>query len=203
MDGVLFFWFVWIIWVYVVFLMHKSAIRTQLSFCLLFIVIGSNYQINIEGIEVSYAFVIILLYGYYIIGKLSFQDFIYMIFGCGAISIAYACFYMLAIFDPVWVILDMKWMIALVMVIFTFLFFHKTKSRLVSLAVGLCHGEILYTFVILKLYPTKTIGNFYFLDVIASSIFICSTWYLLEYMTQKMQLHMQKSIQEKKQVYRP
>jgi hypothetical protein len=202
MDGIIFFWFMWMIWVYVAFLMEKGSVRSQLSFCILLVIIAANYFMDIIGLKINIAPVIILIYGYYIIGQIPFKYFFYIIIGCGTLSIGYACIFMLAIYDPVWLLIDLKWIVSLIMVILTLLFFRETKMRFASLTVGLCHGEILYTLVILKLSPTKVIGDLYFLDILASSILICAAWYLFERMTLRWQEYIQKSIQEKKQVYR-
>lgn len=192
----------WIIWAYITFIKEKVAIRSHLAFWVLLIIIASNYHLDFGGLEVNFATIIILIYGYFQIGQIPLKHFLYTVIGCSTISVAYACFFMFAIFDPVWVIIDLKWMVGIAMVILTLLFFHDPKMRFASLAVGLCHGEILYTLVILKLSPTKTIGDFYFLDIFASSIFIYGILYVLEQLSHKLQVYIQKGIQNKKHLYR-
>jgi hypothetical protein len=185
-------------WIYTTFVMDKTNVRFQLSFCLLLVIIASDYQVKLLDMNLNLALLILLGYGYFVFGQQPTKKLINSIFVSGIISLSYASFYLFAIYDPVLIIFEIKWMLAILMLILSLLFIDHSSSRISVLAIGLCHGEILYTLVILRLHPTKIIGDYYFLDVVACSLFLCSVWFLFESFVEKLQTYMQKVVQDKK-----
>jgi hypothetical protein len=198
MDGIYFYWFAWIGWVFCTFILPKSKIRTAMAFFCILILFLSNSNLSIAGLEVKASYFIVLLYSYFFLGRLTFKSFWYYLIISFVITLSYVTFYIYALFDPAWLILDWKWMLAAIIFLLSFFLVSDPLYRIVTLVVGMCHGDVVYKLLIQNLNPDMKIGSFPFLDVVSICVMVAFATYLFEHLTININLLMNKMIGSKK-----
>jgi len=177
MEGALFYWFAWISWVWVTFLLSKkNFVRYGLSAYLLILMISTPYRISILGIEVFLsAFVLITVF---VVGtaKLNKRSFYSVFLSAFIMMLGYVCFLLFELFDPVWVLFDRKWMLALSALILCSFLQDRYLHRFYCLLSGMLCGEILFAIIMEKLSFNYSVSSPAFMDMLAITFMILALW---------------------------
>ncbi|WP_054711779.1 hypothetical protein [Bacillus sp. JCM 19041] len=175
MEGILVYWFGWLVWIASTFLMPKNEFRAVISLCMLAIMIFIPLTMTILNLTVSLGYIFCLLICYMQIGKRSVRKLIYPLFATMCVTCAYVLINELIRIDPVILVIDKRILIALPILLVSFLLLRGAK-RTVLLSIGLLHGEIAVHVWQADLSGTL-IGSYAFFDVLALSatISMCCT----------------------------
>ncbi len=181
MEGFLFYWLFWIGWIVTTFFYPKKhPDRLKVSAWILISIVLSTVFLQVDGFEVSGSGAFILLSVYMYIVQFKKKQILYLLLTSFIIMIAYVCFLLFELFDPIWIIVSREWLLSL-MITYVAIFLHSDKKqRIVTMLIGTIQGEIFYALIIRKfsfLYPTATLA---FLDVLALTLILTLTWSGLE-----------------------
>ncbi|MFC4324159.1 YphA family membrane protein [Litchfieldia salsa] len=193
MEGLYFYWITWLGWIYTTFFMDKGKKRLILSFLILLILSLSSIDLLINTYHLNLVHLIILILPFALIVKKTIAQKVYLLICSLTITIAYVTFQLFELFDPIWLFLDRKWMLAIVLVYLTLMLTKERVSRIACLLIGSCQGELLYGFIINKFRFNYEIGSYSFLDVLSLSFIIVFVWLKLEVLIQYIDEMVQKN----------
>lgn len=190
MEGSLFFLFSWIIWIISTFFMNKhNKVRTKLSAFLLLFIIVMPYGLHWGNQRISVGLFITLFFSFYYISKLNWKSRIY-VSACSFFSMmAYVVFELMAILDPIWLLLPKEWLKAIVMVVLV-LFLHKDiYSQILTLLTGNIIGEVTFGLITRYFSMNAEIGSFLFLDSLLTSMMVIITISYMKDLLSKLEKH--------------
>lgn len=195
--GLYFYFLGWIGWIIITFLFSKSAIRTFLSILLLSLLAGSATHVNIFGFSVNVAFIILVLTAIILLSKTLKQRYVLHYFSICTLSLAYVCFVIFEIYDPVWIFIDRTWMLSFILLYITLLLFKTKWERFVFMLTGVLQGEILNSFVLNSIFSYSVIGSFDFLAVLFLTSAGLGAWVVFENITVYLDSIIQKRVRER------
>ncbi|MCM3617387.1 hypothetical protein M3936_07340 [Sutcliffiella horikoshii] len=196
-EGLYFYFLGWIGWIIITFLFSKSAIRTFLSILLLSLLAGSTTHVSIYGFSVNVAFIILVLTAIILLSKTLKQRYVLHYFSICTLSLAYVCFVIFEIYDPVWIFIDRTWMLSFILLYITLLLFKTKWERFVFMLTGVLQGEILNSFVLNSIFSYSVIGSFEFLAVLFLTSAGLGTWVVFENITVYLDSIIQKRVRER------
>ncbi|KAB2338335.1 hypothetical protein F7731_01860 [Cytobacillus depressus] len=177
MEGLTFYWFSWMFWVITTFFMKmNSKLRLFLSIWVLILIILSPYSFSSFGFEISYVSIILLGTLFYMISKIKRLTAAYVLISSFITMMAYVCFQLYALFDPVWIIVSRNWMLALLLVSLTLILQANKYYRVIIILLGSIQGEFLYAHILKKYSFPYLIGSVAYLDVAALSSALLCVW---------------------------
>jgi len=181
MEGITFYFISWCFWIISTFFLKKtSAIRLKLSLWLMLMIILAPHTVAIYSFEISLAAIFMVFSLVIMASKFKGVKIISLLISSLIIMLAYTCFHLFAMFDPVWVIFPKDWMLAILLVSLAFLLQDKGWERIFIIFMGALQGEFLFAWVIGKYPFPYTIGSYAFLDTIFLSAIILSVWRVIE-----------------------
>jgi hypothetical protein len=173
-EGILFYWLAWICWLVVTFFMKKGASRTTIGLLLLVGIILSGHSISFTFGTVNAAFILCLLIGF-IQAARNHQYLSHHLIGSFSVAITYVSMQLFALYDPVKLIVDKKYILMVVLLIELFLFIQKQNTIIPVYFIGMVIGDILFQLLIYRLQGYIEVGSNYVLDLFASTLFIIFT----------------------------
>lgn len=181
MEGSLFYWILWLFWVYITFFMGKQNLyRTKLAAGILLVIISSNVHFMVAKFEFYASGLFILILSYIILSKKKLGSLLYAFICSFIITISYVTFNLFVIYDPVWVIFQKEWMLAVCFSCLAIFLLTSLKDRLLILVSGTMQGEILYAYYLSKFEFSYPIGTIAYFDVSALTILLVVGWSILE-----------------------
>lgn len=172
-EGFSFYWLFWMFWTMSTFFMRKSARRWKLSMWLLVAIILSLNSVKLFHIEISMTCLFMLFTAYMMIAKEKKKVMCFIIISSFIVMLAYVSFHLFELVDPVWLMIDRKWMLSILLTYLVVILHNGFYQRMVALLCGMVHGDVVYSLVILKYSLRYEIGTLSFLDVVAiSTVFI-------------------------------
>ena len=181
MEGFLFYWLFWIGWIITTFFYSKRhPDRLKFSAWILGTILLSTFYLNLFGFKLSGSGVFILFTSYLYIVQFEKKQILYLLLTSFIIVIAYVCFLLFELFDPIWIVFNREWMLSL-WISYLAIFLHsEKKQRILVILMGMIQGEMFYAQIIRKysfLYPSVTLP---FLDILALTLVIILAWNGLE-----------------------
>ncbi|WP_199425933.1 YphA family membrane protein [Thermaerobacillus caldiproteolyticus] len=181
MEGIYFYIFFWMIWIIATFFMKKTERRTKLAAATLMTMALSRFGMNIGSFRVTLSFLFLLVSAYYLLAaRQAVWNLAYMFLATITITFAYTSFRLLALCDPIWIWTNPTWMMAIILLIISFMFYRDMVARFLCLIIGSCQGDVLYAFVLKSFSFPYIIGSFSFFDTISVCCFCLLGWTLLE-----------------------
>ncbi|CAG9623598.1 YphA family membrane protein [Sutcliffiella rhizosphaerae] len=196
-EAMYFYFLSWVCWIIVTFMMQKSALRTFSSIVLLLIIIGSTSNFSIFSFEVSGSFIVLIIAAIILLVKTLKENYFLHYFSITTISLAYVCFIIYEIFDPVWILINRTWILAFIMVYLTLLLFKKRDERFVFMLCGLIQGELLNSFVLNSVFSYSVMGEISFLAVLFLASAGLGVWLLFATITVHLDSVIQKRVKER------
>lgn len=191
-EGIYFYWFSWIGWVVTTFFMNKGKDRIALSFFILLMIMVSDRTYHINGYSVHASFVLLFFFSLVMMTKIKGLLLFYYLICSLIISIGYVCFHLFELFDPIWLIIDRKWMLSFVILYLILMLVKDAYHRLAVALIGVSNGELLYSLILTKFFREIEIGNFVFLDALAFIIFFILIWNSFEKIAQSFEANIHK-----------
>ncbi|OEH93470.1 YphA family membrane protein [Bacillus solimangrovi] len=186
MEGLFFYWVSWIGWIIVTFFMNKSSTRTILSYGLLSCIALSNWKITVYSYEISGSYIVLLCFALGTSYYLSKLQNLYLMIMTLTVTAAFVAFHLFEMFDPIWIIAHRQWLLSGLMFILVWLMSDMFLQRVLSLVIGMCQGEWLYTMMLYRYSYYGTIGGLKFLDLLTAGLGFLFMLSLAEWMISSM-----------------
>ncbi|MBM7619566.1 hypothetical protein JOC95_001415 [Bacillus tianshenii] len=196
-EGLYFYFLSWVGWIIVTFFFSKSKQRLMVSVLLLLIIIGSNTFIPIMEFQISFSFIVLAFTAIILLVIVLKKNLLLHYFSICTVALAYVCFKLFEIYDPVWIIFDRTWMLSIILLYLGLMLFKSKSERFVFLLTGLLMGELLSSFVLHSVFRYSVVGSFEFLDVYALTLSGLSVWVFFETVTVYLDGFIQKRVKEK------
>lgn len=196
-EGLYFYFFCWISWIVVTFFFTKRTQRFLLSICLLLVIAGSNSYITLVDFQVGISYLVLAIIGCILLVKILRKQYLMHYFSICTIALAYVCFKLFEIYDPVWMVFNRTWMLSFGLLYLGLLLFKTREERYAFLLTGIVLGELLTSFVLHHVFQYSVVGAFEFLDVFAMSLAGLSMWVVFESITVYLDSIIQKRVKEK------
>ncbi|MCM3586489.1 hypothetical protein M3182_12165 [Mesobacillus maritimus] len=185
MEGAMFYWFAWLGWVWATFFLSRdNPYRLKIAFWLLLLMISSPYRIELLGIELQITAIILMGISLVELAILRNRIFYSVFLSSFIMMLAYVSFLLFELFDPVWVIFDRKWMIAIGGVLLASVLQSHKRLQVLSLGTGMLLGEIFFSFYMKKLSFTYAVASPVFLDALSLAGLVFSIWGVLSYVSE-------------------
>ncbi len=197
MEGQFFYLIGWLSWIIITFFFSDRKKRFQLSCVVLLLLSTSTVYASFLGFSWNGAFLILVVATFiYLVGTLKKRLMIHY-FSISTVSLAYVCFSIFEIFDPVWVIFPRHWMLGFILLYICLIVFKKKNERYVYLLAGIIQGEIITIVLFRNIFSYSVIGDYFFWDIVAVSIAGLSLWLFFEQLTLYLDTFIQKHVKEK------
>ncbi|MCM3477132.1 MULTISPECIES: YphA family membrane protein [Bacillaceae] len=197
MTGFVFFGLAWAGWIYSTFIMEKTnPYRFPIAAYLLVTIILSVFKIRFLGLDISLATLFLLFISFLTFIKLPFWKLLYCTIGIFIVSSATAVFYLISLYDPVWIFIDQQILLSFLGACLAVLLFKEYKARIFSTIIGLIQGDILYAIILKKFSIDFPIGSFAFLDGLTLTCVFITIWSGFEYLQTTFE---HKNFQQKKE----
>lgn len=169
MEGIIFYWLFWLFWILSTFFMRKDERRLKISLWLLLAIICSIHSIFLFQLEISITTLFMLLSTYIMVAKQKKGEKVYLFITSFIVMLAYTTFHLFELIDPVWLVIDRKWMLSLLLFYLVVNQHKSMRMRILSLLSGSIHGEILFSIILRRYSNHYFVGGFEFLDCLAIS----------------------------------
>ncbi|WP_226679731.1 YphA family membrane protein [Sutcliffiella horikoshii] len=196
-TGQYFYFISWMGWIIITFFFPKSATRTFLSILLLLVIAGSGTTVQIFGFTITASFLVLAITALIMLVNSLKQKYMLHYFSICTVALAYVCFIIFEIYDPVWIFLDRTWLLSVIILYLSLLLFKTKRERFVFMLTGVLLGEILRSIVTDRIFSYSNIGSFEFLAVLALSSAGMATWMMFETLTIQLDSLIQKRVRER------
>jgi hypothetical protein len=180
MDGIYFYWFSWMYWIWLTFLMNKEKKRFLITAGLLLLIIFSKHYIYAADINIALSLVGVLLSGFLILTYLSKVQRCYSIMVSMLISFLYASILVMSIYDPVWMIIPVRWFASLTIFLLLLLLVKDIHIKISALLIGFAAGELIFGLLLVYYDLYDVVGGLDFLDRLSICFMSTMLWYALE-----------------------
>lgn len=198
MEGGYFYWLSWCLWMIYTFFAPKNRVRLLICLYILLLITLSAHDVTIYSFHMSLAYILMLMVSYSFVMKKTGISFIYFAFASASMTMLYAAFHFLLLFDPVWVFAEATWLLALVLLFTSFVLYRSFYDRFLVLTVSCCQGDFLYAFVLKQFSFPHPIGSLLFLDGWALATACLFIWEWLEQLLMYIDTRFQKRAKEAK-----
>lgn len=173
MEGLYFYWLAWIGWIWTTFFMDKkNPARLKIAFWLLAAILAAPYNYKMLNFDYHLSGIIIAIFLFIETKGMKMGAFLNLFFSAFIMMLAYTSFLMFELFDPAWVLVDRKILIAAVGVCLGILLQKNDYDRALLIISGFLQGEILYSAILWKFHFPYLISSLAFLDTLAVSMAI-------------------------------
>lgn len=201
MEGILFYWLFWLFWILSTFFADKrKSERLKVSVWLLIAIILSLQTISINGYEISMTSLFMILTTYISISRLKTIQITYYIVSATIVMLAYTSFLLFELYDPVWVVFDREWLLAVVLTYVTVVIQGSFQKRVTTMLIGVIHGELLFAFILKQNSLLYFVGAFATLDIISLTIAMILAWSGFEKLTALFENHINHLEREKQKI---
>ncbi|KZE66261.1 hypothetical protein AWM68_07785 [Fictibacillus phosphorivorans] len=170
-DGTIFYWFMWMGWVITTFLIKRSSVRNYSVLILLTGITLSDTFIAFSLGNINAAFLFFLCIGLVYLIKHTEQLFFYVTKSFIAAT-CYVSLELFALYDPVKLLFDKKYMIVIILASLLVLLTKTYKELFFLPIIGLFIGDTVFQFLIYRLSAKIEIGSLYVMDLLASTSMI-------------------------------
>jgi len=178
LEGILFYWLSWCGWITAFFLMKRGCLRTHLTIHLLIAISLSQCYVVIFNERINVIFIYILLLAFYFLKRFTVTTLCYHMVCFLSIGMIYCLEKVYVLIDPSVLLLIAPWMLC-IPIVFLCHFLTKTfGKRLLVSVIGMCLGELLYSFALDPL--PHTIGRFAFLDNLGLIVLLTVAYHVLQ-----------------------
>lgn len=155
-DLFLFYYTCWLLTIIIYFFMEKSTLRNFYMIWLLMIITASPYLISFASVQISMAYVVLLIGTLFLFGLKSLQLYEYIVaFIC---MVGYAAILIWEIIAPVWFFMPRTVILALLIVSTLLLCIRVPNRRMIVSVIGLTFGQLLYELILMVYHLHDVIG---------------------------------------------
>jgi hypothetical protein len=180
MEGIIFLWVAWGLWTYTTFIMEKNENgRFLYSFYLLCLICLFPYELTIFSYEVHAGYLFLAFLAFIYMRHLGLRQKLYMLICILTIAMSYAGVGLIAIYDPVLMIIDPHLIAALLSMSLGFIFYTSIKkigTLFLAVMSGTLTGEILLSVTLHNIGFSKMIGDYLYMDTAAYMALMTIAW---------------------------
>lgn len=177
MAGLTFYWISWVFWIFTTFFMKKgSQLRLVLSIWILLMIVISPHSFFLFNFEISFVTVLLIGSLFFCISLIKGRKAVYVLLSSFITMIAYACFHLFELFDPVWLIMPRNSLLALLLLSLSVILHSNKIYSIMIILLGSIHGEFLYAYILKKYSFPYLIGSLDYLDAVALSSALLGVW---------------------------
>ncbi|ASK63328.1 hypothetical protein CFK37_14770 [Virgibacillus phasianinus] len=170
MNGLLFFWFSWLIWVYITFIMKKGKERTFFAIWTLLLISGSSFHFVMFGYKLSLGYLFLVIGAMVMVA--STKRLFYHLFSSLTLMVLYMTIKVWENFFPIWMILSKSFVIPFMMVFIILLLVKGFRNRVSIGLLGICSGELVYSFILSSYSLPEPVGGYEFFDYVVVILFL-------------------------------
>ncbi|WGD68876.2 YphA family membrane protein [Bacillus subtilis] len=170
MEQFYYYWSMWFLWVLTTFIFEKTKRRIAVSVFILTNIILSIHDIALY-FSLNAAYMMFFVCGCVYAGYLGMYRFRYLMVYLTLVA-AHAFVYLFALYDPVWFIIKPEWAAVILIVLLTASVERNFEKQLVLFVLGMCQGELVYSFVIQNLAGAMAVGGFQWLNACSAGIIL-------------------------------
>lgn len=179
MEGVQFLWIAWSIWLYVIFFCQGERAKS-LTIMLLFLITLFPYTFIVGDVVINGAFLLCLFYVSYLLINENWLRKSYYFLLSLMITCASVAFQLFAIFDPVSILFNRTYLLAIVLVALVLTLPMRREQRIPVLAMGFLQSEFIYKDILAALTVERIIGDAAFFDVLSLMVLLVVVWNAFE-----------------------
>ncbi|MFD1707124.1 hypothetical protein ACFSCZ_10310 [Siminovitchia sediminis] len=200
MSGFLFIFVMWGIWIISFFLLDKNnPFRYPAAILSLMAVILHSVSFTLFGFHFSAASILLLLSAYRFIVHESWFRKAYLLLCVLIITFGYAGFYLIELYDPVWVLIDRKVLLAAALIVTGWILLPGCLTcRYAAIVIGSLQGEVFLAIFLSKWKIPYIIGSMEYLDVYAVIVSALVLTFMGERLLWSMKLLIDMKTKEKK-----
>ena len=182
MDGWFFYYSLWSFWIVISFIVPRDfPDRFYLANFILISIILSIYEVPILYWDVNVTILMWLLSCMASLAAYSLLMRLYQICVTFIIMLVYSVFLLFELYDPIWVIIDRKWFLSMLIGTIAILMNKNVKNRMTSTIIGMGMGEFLFAYVLYTTGIKLEITTPSFLDLCSMTGMIILLWSVFEY----------------------
>ncbi|TDO13567.1 hypothetical protein DFO69_2016 [Bacillus subtilis] len=170
MEQFYYYWSMWFLWVLTTFIFEKTKRRFAVSVFILTNIILSIHDITLY-FSLNAAYMMFFVCGCVYAGYLGMYRFRYLMVFLTLVC-GYAFVYLFALYDPVWFIIKPEWVAVILLVLLTASVERDFEKQLTLFVLGMCQGELVYSFVIQKLAGGLAVGGFQWLNACSAGMIL-------------------------------
>lgn len=165
LEGSLFLFCAWFLWIITTFFMDKeNKKRTKYSIYILVAIILSPFRWGWTNGSFSVLLLVILIISFFYTGRLRWKTSIYIVISSFFMMLAYTTYELMAIIDPIWVLVPDPWLKACILFILVILLHRNILCQMLILLIGSINGEILLSGILSNYQREYFIGSMAFFD---------------------------------------
>ncbi|KAF1679812.1 MULTISPECIES: hypothetical protein [Bacillus] len=170
MEQFYYYWSMWFLWVLTTFIFEKTKKRYAVSVFILTNMILSIHDFTLY-FPLNAAYLMFFVCGCVYAGYLRMYRIRYLM-ACLTLVSGYAFVYLFALYDPVWFIIKPEWTAVILLVLLTASVERTFEKQLALFVLGMCQGELVYSFVIQKLAGVLAVGGFQWLNACSAGMIL-------------------------------
>lgn len=176
MEGWIFLLAAWGGWVIATFMLDKtSPLRLVAAVWTLLMVIVYPVSVTIFTIEFTGPALLLVMTAFLLISRVPFRKKIYLFFSVMMIMFGYAGFFLLELYDPVWVLIDRKILLSSGLFALSWLLYPSSfLHRYTAIILGSLQGEVFLSLFLSKWDMPYVVGSPEYLDVFALAFLLLS-----------------------------
>lgn len=183
MEGFYFYWISWCAWIVTTFILDKNnALRMPLAIVLLVSISLSIYMVQIGPIQISLTGLFLLLVSYTSFIIIHQGNFSNLVFRILCLTIFATAFYLYALYDPFWIVVDLGLFQSIIFTCFALFLFRDFIIRITATTAGLIQSDVLYSLILHDFYLDHPVASLLFLDRLALTQLAITGWTGLLYM---------------------
>ena len=181
MEGFLFFWLAWSGWIFFTFIMEKDhPARFPLAALVSLVIILAKYSFSLGPLEISWAVLLLLPTGFFYYRKRRFRELVTSGLKILIITAFATAFFILSVYDPVWIFLDIHWMQTILFAPLSLLLFHHFGERFVATMIGFIQADFLFSLLLANFGLHHPVLSLSFFDGLSLLFAVLSVWSGLE-----------------------
>lgn len=135
-----------------------------------------GFTLRAGNLLLHFSFVFLLMCGFVFAFRLDFKRMLSFVFCSCLVALAYNAMLLFSMYDPVWMVVEVKWLLSGVLFLLSLFLMRETSLRPFMLGAGMAVGETVYHFIIKKLTLALELGSLAFFDVLTLSVALCFVW---------------------------
>ncbi|GIN21043.1 YphA family membrane protein [Siminovitchia fordii] len=172
MPGILFLFMAWGVWITATFILDKKEpLRLPAAMVSLMLIILHPKTLTISFFQIGASSFILMCSAYLLVYQGTWLKKIYLFFSVMIIMFGYVGFYLLELYDPVWVLVDRKFLLSIGLFCIGWILYPASiQYRCAAIVIGSLQGEVFLSIFLSKWKIPYTIGSNDYLDVFALTV---------------------------------
>ncbi|GIN92042.1 hypothetical protein J6TS1_23910 [Siminovitchia terrae] len=202
MSGMIFLFMAWGAWITATFILDKKkTFRLPVAMGSLMLIILHSKSITIYSIQIGAASFLLIFSAYLLVYQGTWLKKIYLFFSVMIIMLGYIGFYLLELYDPVWVLVDRKILLSVGLLLIGWMLYPVSfVYRYAAIVIGSLQGEVFLSVFFSKWKMPYPIGSNDYLDVLALTISALLTVYAARRLLFGVKRAVKDGFKEKKQM---